>query len=202
MQIQKTIIDDFKTDRKDILPPLPLTGRLVPILFYASVFAAIVLSAIFALQLKISKGRIESLRQELSETQKRAADTKSERAALEERILRANEVEAWVEGSRPLQPLIIAITRSIQEGSSIQDMRLTRREDTPEQLHLSISIGTDSIAQLDRVLDAIHNQGYREISPQQTVNRGQIDYQATLVRQSTNGPTPETEPQSEGQEKS
>lgn len=198
MQIPKSIIDDFKTDRKDILPPLPTSARLVPILCYGAVAGAILLSCLYILQIRISASRLEGHRQGLDSVGKSVAEARENRAALDEKILRATEVEHWVEGSRPLQPLVVAIARSIDEGSSILDMRLARQENAPDQLNLSLRIGTDSIAQLDRVIDAIQGQNYRIISPQQNISRGQIDYFTTLVWQGRKeNSTEETPPKPE-----
>ena len=42
MQIIADQIDDLKTDRKDVMPPLPMVFRLVPILFYGAIAFSLV----------------------------------------------------------------------------------------------------------------------------------------------------------------
>ncbi|GAB4175653.1 MAG: hypothetical protein Fur0032_15490 [Terrimicrobiaceae bacterium] len=183
MQITRRTIDDFKTERKEILPPLQTVFRLVPILFYCAIIMTVLLASIYLVQLSLARERLAQHTQELAETNAKIQATQAERASLEGRILRATDIRKWVEGSQPLQPLVVAIARSIQDGSSLVDLRIERDEATPSQLKMMLKIGTTSIAQLERTLDAINSQGFRVFSPQQSVSGGEIDYRSTLVRQ-------------------
>ena len=190
MQIQPTIIDDFKTERKDILPPLPPVLRLIPILFFLSILLVVVLVSVFTIQLTVAKDRLQTYEQGLAEATARLAQIKSDRSRLEEQVLRANDVEKWVSNSQQLQPLVVAIARSINEGSSLVDLRLQRAENSSGQLNLSLRIATGNVNQLDETLGAIGNAGYRIFSPQQTLSGGEIDYSSTLVWQDPSGITP------------
>ncbi len=183
MQIARRAIDDFKTDRKGISPPLPILFRLIPLLFYCAIGLALVLNTIYFIQYRMAvQSRDEHIRQTAS-VKGQIAAAQSQRVALESQILKATDIEAWVQGSRPLQPLLVAVTRSINEKGAILDLRFDRDVASPAQIHLSLRLATDSAQQLDESLSKIAEQKYRTFSPQQTMGRGEVDYKATLVRQ-------------------
>jgi hypothetical protein len=181
MILPKDIADDFKTDRKDILPPLPAVLRLVPILFYLTVISSVILCALFFYQLKLANDSIQTAKAGLAEAQAQVASTAAERKLLESQILRATDVQGWVEGSRPLQPLVVAVARSIKEEASLADLKLDRDEESPSSLKLAMRIGTSSPTQLEETTDAISKENFRLLQPEQTLAEGQINYRATIV---------------------
>lgn len=183
MQILRHTIDDFKTERKEILPPLQMVFRLVPILFYCAIIMTGLLASIYLIQLSLAREQLAQHTHGLAETNAKIQSTQAERANLEGRILRATDIRKWVEGSQPLQPLVVGIARSIQEGSSLVDVRIDRDESSPAQMKMMLKIGASSVAQLERTLDAVNDLGFRVFSPQQSVSGGEIDYRSTLVRQ-------------------
>jgi len=183
MQISGRFIDDFKTDRKGITPPLPAVLRLVPIGFYCAIAVAILLSAVFLLQYRIATQKRDGHRAQAGTLATQTANTLSERTALEVQIKKAINLQTWVSGSRPLQPLVVEISRSMGPKANILDLSLVRDEKAPAQVALSLKIGTDSVRQLDTTLEKIASQQYRAFSPTQTLGQGELDYRATLVRQ-------------------
>lgn len=183
MQIAGRKIDDFKFDRKDITPPLPILFRLVPLLFYCSIAVTIILSSIYFLQFRLAVQKRDGLTAELATIAGQTQDTRNQRTALETQIRIATDIEAWVAGSRPLQPLIVEITRSMKPRSTIIDLKLERDADSPAQLKMAIKFGTESAKQLDDTLEKIAGQKYRAFSPQQTLGKNELDYSSTLVWQ-------------------
>jgi len=183
MQVTGKTIDDFKTDRKDITPPLPILLRLVPLLLYCAIALAVILNTIFFIQFRLAAQKLDGHTSGTAALQAQVADSRNQRTALEVQIKKATDIEAWVESSRPLQPLAVQIARSIGEGSSIVDLHLDRDPDSPSQIRLSMRLSTDSIKQLDTTLEKIAAQKYRVFSPQQSMGRGEIDYKTTLVWQ-------------------
>ena len=186
MQITERQIDDFKSDRKDITPPLPVVLRLVPLLFYCSIAVAVILSSIFAIQFQLAVQKRDNHKTTTASLGALTQDTRSQRTALEAQIKKATDIQNWVYGSRPLQPLLLAITRSMGPKSSIVDLRLDRETDIPSQIKMNLSMGTDSTKQLDLTVEKIAELNYRAFSPTQTLGRGQLDYKATLVHQDLN----------------
>ena len=181
MILPKDIADDFKTDRKDITPPLPAILRLVPILFYLTVVSAMILCGLFLYQLKLANDNILAAKSGLAEAQAQVVTAAAERKQLEAQILRATDVQGWVEGSRPLQPLVVAVARSIGEEASLADLKLDRDEESPSSLKLAMRIGTSSATQLEETTDAIARENFRLLQPEQTLAEGQINYRATIV---------------------
>ncbi len=194
MILPKDIADDFKTDRKEITPPLPAILRLVPILFYLTVVSTIILCGLFLYQLKLANDSILTAQSGLAESQAQVAAAASERKTLEAQILRATDVQGWVEGSRPLQPLVVAVTRSIGEEASLADLKLDRDEESPSSLKLAMRIGTSSPSQLEATTDAISRENFRLLQPEQTLAEGQINYRATIVPLSVTTPEPAETP--------
>jgi len=182
MQINDRQIDDFKTDRKDITPPLPMVLRLVPILFYCSIAVAVILSSIFFIQFRLGIKKRDSHKAQAAVLNTQTQEARNQRAALESQIKKATDIQDWVQGSRPIQPLLVEITRSMAPKSSILDLRLDRSPDDPSQIRMGLKVGTDSTKQIDLTMERIATLGYRAFSPTRELGRGELDYKATLVR--------------------
>lgn len=182
MQITDRHIDDFKSDRKDISPPLPMVLRLVPILFYCSIAVTVILSSIFFIQFRLAIQKRDSHKAQAGSLNAQTQESRNQRAALEAQIKKATDIQSWVESSRPLQPLAVEITRSMSPKSSIMDLLLSRSPEDPSQIRLAIKIATDSTKQLDLTMERISALEYRAFSPTRELGRGELDYKATLVR--------------------
>lgn len=186
MQITGRKIDDFKTDRKGIAPPLPVVLRLVPVMLYCSIAVTIILSLVYLIQYRQSVKKRDAHNATVVSLNAQTQEARNQRTALEAQIKIATDIESWVAGSRPLQPLIVEIANSMGTRSTIVDLRLDRDANAPAQLKLAIKLGTDSTKQLDFTLEKIAGQKYRAFSPQQTLGRSELDYSATLVWQNSN----------------
>lgn len=192
MQIAGEQIDDFKAQRKDIMPPLPMVFRLVPILFYLSLIFLTVVGSLAVWRTRVSAqlrdealARVQSVRQEIDAQ-------KSARAALEAKIRTATHLEAWVLASMPLQPLVVAILRSMEPGTSVVELTVERDLETPAQLKLGLRLNTDSDEQLLKTLDVIRAMNYREVSPTQSRIKGDLAYNASLLWQKPEGEETQT----------
>lgn len=183
MQITERQIDDFKSERKDIAPPLPVVLRLVPLLFYCSIAVAVILSSIFAIQFQLAVQKRDNHKAQTASISAQTQDARNQRTALEAQIKKATDIQSWVDSSRPIQPLLVEITRSMGPRSSIVDLRLDREPENPSQIRMGLRMGTDSTKQLDLTVEKIAALNYRAFSPTQTLGRGELDYKATLVHQ-------------------
>jgi hypothetical protein len=188
MQITRPQIDDFKTDRKDIMPPLQGILRLVPLLFYCSIGVTIILGSIFLVQARIAAAKKAAHVAQTALLNSQARETRDEKAALETQIKKAQNVQRWVEGSHPVQPMVIEITKSMGPQSSIVDFQLARIPDNSAQFKLSLDLITPSAKQIDPMLEQLSKLNYRAVSPQQEIGKGQLQYRATLVQQETAAP--------------
>jgi hypothetical protein len=193
MQIDARKIDDFKTERKDLLPPLPTIFRLVPLLFYLSIVFFAVVGSVGVWHSRVAQERRVSLLGETAALQAEIEQTKAARASLDDRALEAMDLENWVLGSMPMQPLVVEIMRSVGTNSSIANLSLERDPETPSQLKLALTLRTDSDAQLDTTLAAIRKLNYIDLSPTQSMVQGNLEYRATLLRDDRKEevPTPE-----------
>jgi cell division protein FtsB len=191
MQIHARFIDDFKTERKDIAPPLPAYLRLVPVLFYVSIVATILLNALFLTQWRqASQAKDASLKQN-RDLEAQLEAVKKERQQLEAEAKKATDVASWLDGSRPLQPLIVDIARSMEKDTSIVEMHLERAPENASQIRLGLRLQTANTRQLDQTLQTIANARFRTFSPQQSMDRGEVDYKATLLWQDSSRGQPE-----------
>jgi hypothetical protein len=193
MQISGAQIDDLKTDRKDIMPPLPMVLRVVPILFYGAIAFSLVVGSSALWNARLATQRRDAILQNITSVKSEIAQTKSSRAALEARIREAADLENWVIASMPLQPLVVGIVRGMAPNSSIVELTLERDAETPSQLKLGLRLNTDSDKQLEQTLELIRSMHYREFSPTQTRVRGDLEYKASLLWQNpyTKNQTPE-----------
>jgi len=190
MLIEGQYIDDLKSDRKDIMPPLPMVMRLVPLLFYCSLLFLLVVGSVALVYSRVESGRRDATLTQVKALKDEIAAKKSARSALEAQIRQSTDLEAWVLASMPVQPLVVNIVRSMDPQTSIVSLSLERDPETPSQLRLGLRLNTDSDKQLEKTLDVIRSMNYREFSPTQTRARGDLDYRASLLWQS---------PQNEGQ---
>lgn len=181
MQISAHYIDDFKTERKDLMPPLPTSLRILPILFYGAVLFLAVVGSLAMWHSRVATKRHEEIVQQEAALKTKIEQVKATRAALEVKIREAADLENWVLASMPLQPLVIGIIRSIMPGTSIVELNLERDPETPSQLKLALTLNAESDEQVEKTLDVIRGMNYREFSPTQSVVKGNIEYRASLL---------------------
>ena len=129
MLITEREIDDFKSDRKDITPPLPVVLRLVPLLFYCSIAVAVILSSIFAIQFQLAVQKRDNHKARTAALGSETQDARNQRAALEAQIKKATDIQSWVASSRPIQPLIVEMMALglVPEAGMSQRLRQVER---------------------------------------------------------------------------
>lgn len=186
MQIYAKSIDDFKTERKDVSPPLPAYLRLVPMFFYLSVVAAILLNALFVANFSQAVQARDRAKAEDQQLQVDIGEIKQRRQALEAETKKASDLAAWVDSSRALQPLIVEIARSMEKDAALLELKLDRDVQNPAQIQLSLRLQSSNPRQLDLALQTIANNRFRTFSPQQNTTKGEVDYKATLMWQGAN----------------
>ncbi|MGC1481717.1 MAG: hypothetical protein WA771_14550 [Chthoniobacterales bacterium] len=183
MRIAPEILHDLKTERAEVLPPLPIALRLVPILFYLAAFATILLASVTIAQIGQATGVLEGARQRATDAQTALNESKIARSALEARAKRASDVLRWVEGSVNVQPLAVSIARSTGEQASIIELALTRSDTANRQIQLALRLQANSTNELEPVLAAIRAADFRPFSAQQSQAENEVNYEASLIRQ-------------------
>ena len=190
MKIQHRFIDDLKTERTDVARSLPAYFRVVPVLFYAVVIGGILLSTFFFFLLRNAAASEEQWKSEAAGSKQALVELQSRRALIEQQVRRASDVVTWVEGARNLQPLVVALIRGMEPGSSIAELGLARNPATPTQIKLSLKLNTQGARQLDTILAELSSRNFRTYNPNHTQARGEIDYDATLIYQNARSPAP------------
>jgi hypothetical protein len=185
MLINGQAIDDFKTPRKDLLPALPLVYRMVPIIFYLALIFVAIVGSLATWHTRVASTRYQDIVRQTAQVEKDIKTTKAARAELEKNYRESTQLYSWVESSVPLQPLVVAIIKSMQPGSTIVSLTLERDAATPAQLKLALTINSESDDQILHTLDAIRAMGYLEFSPTQSKVKGNLEYRALLVRSKT-----------------
>lgn len=115
------------------------------------------------------------------------------RSDLEKEIAEGADLEDWVLASMPLQPMVIAIIRSMEPGSEIEHLQLERDAETPSQLRMRLVSNAESEKQLEQMPEVIRKMGFRESHQNYTRSDGDLVYTARLLGQprSQSRPTPE-----------
>ncbi len=186
MQIFAKSIDDFKTERKDVSPPLPAYLRLVPMCFYLSVVASILLNALFVANFSQAVQARDRAKTEDTQLLADIDEVKGRRQALEAETKKASDLAAWVDSSRALQPLVVEIARSMEKDAALLELKMERDAQNPAQIQLALRLQSSNPRQLDLALQTIANSRFRTFSPQQNTTKGEVDYKATLLWQGAN----------------
>lgn len=174
---------DFKTPRTDTSKRLPNSFKLVPLAFYLALIGGTYIMTMDwmaykrAQQQKISA---EEVKKEHEAMTKQMAEAK---ATLDAENSRAEVVAKWVEGARNLQPISVAIARSMPAEVRLSDLTLERSDQVPANLSLALRINGGSATEVGLIESSISRLNYRSYSPQQTKTGDVIEYRSTLVRQ-------------------
>ena len=183
--MKKAICHDLKTERTDVLPPLPAVARLLPLGFYAAIVGAAALSGFYYWELKQAesdKQKWLSMEQSEKSQQDNIAKTMQVIGGEEKR---ADEVRAWLHGSKGIQRLVASIARSMADGSTISELRLTRETENPEQIRTTLRLNEGGPEQLDQTLKVLEESaGYRTYDAQTKgkPGSGEVDFESILIK--------------------
>ena len=145
-----------------------------------------------SMHIKFASDHLDSLLGRIGQLKKEIEAIKTEKTALENEIQEATDLEAWVLASSPLQPLVVAIIRSMSPQSEIVDLTLERDAETPSQLRISMELNTVSEKQIADTLGVIRELNYREFNSTHTRVQGKLNYTARLLwKDPANRQTPE-----------
>ena len=89
----------------------------------------------------------------------------------------------WIEGTRTLQPISIAIMRSIPPEITISDISFERSSDIPAQINLNVRINNGSMEEVSHIQTSLQNMNYRPYNSQQLKNGETLEYKTMLVFQ-------------------
>ncbi|MEM7600497.1 MAG: hypothetical protein AAF357_03665 [Verrucomicrobiota bacterium] len=175
------LIHDIKTERQSVSAGLPALYKVVPIAFYAVTLGSILLSGLFWLNLRRSETRTEELSSRVSAAQLEQTNLLSQQSTIVDESKEAEGIAEWLEGSRPLQAITVAVGRSMASDATIAELALNRNPEIPAHTFMQFKIDNASAEQIEQSLAAIYALKYQTYSAQQVKGRNAIDFQATLI---------------------
>jgi len=186
----KRICHDLKTERPDVGRPLPAVLRLLPIGLYLSGLAALAFSALFLWQFKVAQEDRDTRRTEEAISKQRQAQLAAENEAVSREAKRAEDARKWIQGSEPMQELLISVVRSMRPTSSLGELSLTRDKTDPRKIAFTMQVSSGGPAQLDETIGQLASAlNYRPYFAQQKQEKGgEIAYSATLIKQDRKDP--------------
>ena len=145
--------------------------------------AVVFLSAvIFSTGREAASGSSPSASEEIRSLQEQIASARSDVEKIRTSFNQARAIEAWVSAAHPMQPLIVAIARSVSAPGAIKQLQLAREADLPGRVAISLELSDAPASQMEATLKALHDLGFREKSVTRTDADGTIKFDAVLVR--------------------
>src|SRR6056297_2471616 len=161
------LIHDLKTERQNISEGLPSAYKLVPVTFYVVSVATVFLSLFFYLSKKAYQSTEDSMRERLTQAQTQQSGFTAQQNAISQESMKAEGIAKWLEGSRPLQPVTVAIGRSMGKDSTVAELSLDRNPEIPAHTLMQLKIDGGGSQQIENTLNAIYALDYQTYSAQQ-----------------------------------
>lgn len=175
------LISDIKTERQNVSAGLPSIYKLVPVLFYLVASASLLLSLYFYLSKKTYEAKEAEHKERIAEAKSEEVNYVSQQKAIVEESKKAEVLAKWLEGSRPIQPVVVTIGRSMNKESTISEISLERNPEIPAHTFFQLKIDGGDTSQVQTALDSIYALNYETYSAQQTKEENSADFQATLI---------------------
>ena len=175
------IIHDLKDDKQNITGGLSSSLKIVPITFYVGSVLSVLLSLYFYFSLKAYKASEAEMQQRQAAAQSEITRITAAQALINETSEKASGLAEWLDGSRPLQPVTVAVARSMQKEATIAELSLTRNPEIPAHTFMNLKINGAGTQQIQTTLEAIYALNYQTYSAQQVKGRNALDFQATLI---------------------
>ncbi len=181
----QTICHDFKSPRSDGVRRLPSIFMLVPIMFYVVLLGGGYLSVTSYMKFRDSTAQRDQSREEQAEYDAKKADFETQKTEIDKEVWKAVRLAQWVEGTRTLQPVGVAILRAVPAEISLGELSLERSLDLPQQLNLNVRINNGTLEDVNRIQNALSTLSYRAYNSQQEKagDGGGLNYRAMLVWQ-------------------
>jgi len=177
------VTHDFKTPRPDGSRRLPRTFMLVPILFYLSLVAGSYLSINSYVNYRESCKSRDNSKAQTAEQDGATSHIEADIANINKEKLKAEKLVQWVEGTRMIQPISVAVTRAIPPEVSLGEMSFERSVDIPAQINLSVRINSGGMEDIGRIQTAVESLKYHAYNSQQSKTGDFLDYRTILVWQ-------------------
>jgi hypothetical protein len=181
--MSKKICHDFKTPRTDMSRRLPGSMRAIPVIFYlVTAFGTFAMFKAYH-DHKQASTELQAAADEKEMHGMAKATLDIERSRLDVERIRGEAVAKWVEGTRSLQPISVAIARSMPVESFITELNLQRQIEIPAQIELTLRMANASPIEVSKVEQNIQKLRYRSHSPQQNKQGDILEFRSMLVWQ-------------------
>ena len=177
------ICHDFKTPRTDMSRRLPNSMRIVPVVFYIVLGLCSYIAINDFRGYKIAERETKEATAEKAKLDEAKTKLDSERATIEDQRTRAESYAKWIEGTRILQPITVAVARAMPPETNITELALERSPDLPEQVSLLVRMANGTLAEVSKVEASLNRLHYRSHSPGQAKQGDQVEFRAMLVWQ-------------------
>lgn len=175
------VIHDLKIERQNVSSGLPAGYKLIPVAFYIVSIAAVFLSLYFSLSKKSYEATNLLMRNRIEEAQSQRDALVANQETIVAEAKKAEVLAKWLEGSRPLQPVTVAVGRSMGKDSTVAELALNRNPEIPAHTFMQLKIDGGGTEQIEHTLDSIYALHYQTYSAQQVKGRNSTDFQATLI---------------------
>lgn len=174
-------IHDIKTERQNVSAGLPAVYKIAPAAFYVVAAAATLLSFYFLLSKRAYQASEAAMQGRLHAAQSEAAGLVAQQQSIVDEAKKAEAYAKWLEGCRPLQPVTVAVGRSMGKESTVAELSLTRNPEIPAHTLMQLKIDGGTGGQIENTLDAIYALSYQTYSAQQVKGPNSTDFQAILI---------------------
>ena len=175
------IIHDLRNERQNTTGGLPGILKIVPVAFYLGTVLSILLSLYFYASLKAYKRTEDVMKDRLASAKAETTSIQTQEARLVDMADKAAVLADWLEGSRPLQPVTVAVARSMAKNSTIAELSLNRNPELPAHTFMELKINGGGSQQVQTTLKSIYALNYQTHSSQEVKGKNAIDFQATLM---------------------
>lgn len=179
-----TLCHDFKSPRNDTSKRLPPIFAVVPILFYVILVGGSYVSVTSYLDYRDATLSRDQWKQYQTEQEEAKSKLEIEKTQVTQEKWKAEKLAQWVEGTRALQPISVAVARAMPPEISLAELSLERSVELPQQITLSVRINSGTLEEVGRIQSAIASLNYRAYNSQQLKSGDALDYRSMLVWQS------------------
>lgn len=176
-----SVCHDIKTTRIDASKRLPSAFSMVPVIFYIALLLGGYLNVTSYLNYRKSTQDRDTWKQFQAEQQKAKEGFDTEKAGVVKEKNKAEKFAQWIEGTRSLQPVGVAIARCLPPSVTIGEMALERSPEMPSRIILTMLINNGSLEELSKVQQGISSQNYRAYNSQQSKAGDTLEFHTMLV---------------------
>lgn len=175
------VIHDLKTERQNVSAGLPGAYKLIPAAFYVVAAASVFLSLYFYLSKKAYEATEAEMQIRIATARAEVENLTLKQQSIVDESKKAEAFAKWLDGSRPLQPVTVAVGRSMGKDSTVAELSLSRNPEIPAHTFMQLKVDGGGSTQIETTLDAIYALHYQTYSAQQVKGENSTDFQATLI---------------------